>query len=53
MSLYYEKVLEARETFELYESVAEEGLDWAARDSVNLSGLVQEARCHALTFCYG
>ncbi len=42
----------ARETFELDESVTEESLDWAARVSVGLDGLVEDADLDALAYYY-
>jgi L-arabinose isomerase len=46
------KAEEARETFELDESVTEESLDWAARVSVGLDGLVEDADLDALAYYY-
>ena len=46
------KVEEARETFELDESVSQESLDWAARVSVGLDDLVEDADLDALAYYY-
>jgi L-arabinose isomerase len=46
------KAEETRETFELDESVAEETLDWAARVSAGLDGLVEDAGLDALAYYY-
>jgi L-arabinose isomerase len=46
------KAEEARETLELDESGAEETLDWAARVSAGLDGLVEEAGLDALAYYY-
>src|SRR5918998_459331 len=46
------KVEETRDTFELDESVTGESLDWAARVSVGLDGLVEAADLDALAYYY-
>ena len=46
------KVEEARETFDLDESVSQESLDWAARVSVGLDDLVEDADLNALAYYY-
>jgi L-arabinose isomerase len=46
------KVRETRDTFELDESVTEESLDSAARVSVGLDGLVEDANLDALAYYY-
>jgi L-arabinose isomerase len=47
------KAEEARETFELDERVQGESLDWAARVSAGLDGLVEDAELDALAYYYG
>lgn len=46
------KVEEARESFELDESVTQDSLDWAARVSVGLDSLVEDADLDALAYYY-